>query len=955
MPLSFVVQPEVNIPVVKETDVLIVGGTTAAVSAAVAIAECDQSVMLVTSKPYLGEDICATLNLDKSVLESIRVSELARFQETEFEPTPLYVKSLLSSCLEKNGIEILYGSYPTDVLFASEDKISGLVIGNRAGRQFIKAKIIVDATKRASVCRIAGADAYESVTSTKDFSRNLIYMVDGDTILENRKLPILSKDYSYKSLSNLEQQGRDLTYSENCLRGAEVLSYLSPDPIRCKKHAYNFQGYELEYFQTIKSDFLFVLGECADIPREEVKKLNQDYTKLIRQAKDLGVQIAAFSKRVKPNTLITQKENQVTNKRGIYDIRERLEGLRSVETVEEKITIKERKLPVWGNYDVIVVGGGTAGAPAAIAAARAGVKVLVIEYLEGLGGTGTLGMIGKPYFGKKTGFAASVPFPDHKKYSIEKKMEWYRSELRKAGADIWLGSLVSGVLIEGDKKVSGVVVLTPDGRGVVKAGVVIDATGNGDVAIVAGASYRYGEIEKGRIALQGSGMPSRPLIGTYYNTDYLLVDDVDMVDVSNVIDGVLQVKAKEKQYDVGPIIQNRERRRIIGETTISYVEQIAGRNYEDVVVYSHSDYDSHGYPNSLYFALLPHDSISAKKNHPAPGGYCHTPYRALIPKGLDGILVVGIAISMDRDVTALIRMQYDLANQGYAAGYAAAMAAKQNVSVRNIPIKQLQKHLVKIGNIPQSVVDSVVSFPYSESVVRQAVIDYGQAMNPEMAGKPLAIILTHREIAKPFLKQAFFEFSGQKKIAYAKILAVLGETVGVDLLLKELNSFTKWDMKIFQGNMACYAHLPTLQDQIITALACSGDKRVLPALLKKVEELDSSVTLSHHLAIAQGLEKIGDPDACKSLAKLLSKDGISGHVIMNKSELKQTLSDDGKKQMWRTYAFREIILARALYVCGDYNNIGKNILLAYKNDIRGLFSRHATFILDNKNVLNNEI
>ena len=267
----------------------------------------------------------------------------------------------------------------------------------------------------------------------------------------------------------------------------------------------------------------------------------------------------------------------------------------------------------------------------------------------------------------------------------------------------------------------------------------------------------------------------------------------------------------------------------------------------------------------------------------------------------------------------------------------------------------LQKHLVKIGNIPQSVVDSVVSFPYSESVVRQAVIDYGQAMNPEMAGKPLAIILTHREIAKPFLKQAFFEFSGQKKIAYAKILAVLGETVGVDLLLKELNSFTKWDMKIFQGNMACYAHLPTLQDQIITALACSGDKRVLPALLKKVEELDSSVTLSHHLAIAQGLEKIGDPDACKSLAKLLSKDGISGHVIMNKSELKQTLSDDGKKQMWRTYAFREIILARALYVCGDYNNIGKNILLAYKNDIRGLFSRHATFILDNKNVLNNEI
>ncbi len=74
-------------------------------------------------------------------------------------------------------------------------------------------------------------------------------------------------------------------------------------------------------------------------------------------------------------------------------------------------------------------------------------------------------------------------------------------------------------------------VATSLGRGVVEAKIVIDATGNADVAIAAGAEYRYGDVEKESMALQGTGFSSRPLTGNYYNSDYLLVDEADMLDI----------------------------------------------------------------------------------------------------------------------------------------------------------------------------------------------------------------------------------------------------------------------------------------------------------------------------------------------------------------------------------------------------------------------------------------
>ena len=479
------------------------------------------------------------------------------------------------------------------------------------------------------------------------------------------------------------------------------------------------------------------------------------------------------------------------------------------------------------------------------------------------------------------------------------------------------------------------------------------------IAIAAGADYMYGDIERGDIALQGTGLSSRPLKGNYYNSDYLLVDETDIKDVWRTLVSVHITKASENIYDAVPIIQNRERRRIIGDYVLDYLDQIAGRTFPDAIVYSGSNYDSHGYPSSPYFALLPHDSISRKQNHPAPGGTCFTPYRCLLPKGLDGILVTGLGISMDRDASAMVRMQFDLANQGYAAGVASMLAITNEVQPRNINVKELQKILVEKGNLPDSVLAMEDSFPLSKDIIAHAVKTYGDATNPESAGKPLAIILSHKEKALPIIKASYEKATGRSKLLYAQVLGMFGQKEGIPTLLAELNNFTGWEEKIYQGSMADYAHLPTSLDAVILSLGYSGDVSVLPSLLKLVDKLDQNVTLSHHRSIALALERLADPSAAKPLANLLQKPGMKGHAMFELENIFSELDNDGKgpnpvkntSYEKRTRALREIVLARALFKCGDYKDIGEEILESYQKDMRGLFARHANQVLMQKLVL----
>lgn len=172
-----------------------------------------------------------------------------------------------------------------------------------------------------------------------------------------------------------------------------------------------------------------------------------------------------------------------------------------------------------GVFRGVVIGGGTAGAPAGIAAARQGVKTLVVEQLSGLGGVGTTGAISNYCAGNRVGFTATVGGGNT--WVIEQKMEWWRRELLQAGADIWFGCVGCGALVDPQpgNQVLGAVVVTPRGRGVVLARVVVDATGNADVAAAAGAACRY--TDESEFAMQGTGLPPRQLGASYTSSTHI--------------------------------------------------------------------------------------------------------------------------------------------------------------------------------------------------------------------------------------------------------------------------------------------------------------------------------------------------------------------------------------------------------------------------------------------------
>jgi hypothetical protein len=126
--------------------------------------------------------------------------------------------------------------------------------------------------------------------------------------------------------------------------------------------------------------------------------------------------------------------------------------------------------------------------------------------------------------------------------------------------DIWYHSLAMGAVKRGDKVV-GVEIATWMGRGAALGKIIIDATGDGDVCVAAGAQYLY--LNDGDLALQEASFKD---IGLYAN-----VAPIDPIDIKgSTIQHALATQAGKLAWDFRPMAQIRETRLIKGNLVYAY-------------------------------------------------------------------------------------------------------------------------------------------------------------------------------------------------------------------------------------------------------------------------------------------------------------------------------------------------------------------------------------------------
>ncbi|MBD3265503.1 FAD-dependent oxidoreductase, partial [bacterium] len=597
---------------------------------------------------------------------------------------------------------------------------------------------------------------------------------------------------------------------------------------------------------------------------------------------------------------------------------------------------------------LLVVGGGTAGACAAIAASRQASHVTVVEPLHGLGGTGTLGGINKYYHGYRGGFTReldeavqamnqriSTPVPTSQ-CNVEAKMMTYLEEITKNNARILFQTLAVFPLME-KNKVTGALIATPDGLRKISADVTIDATGDGDLAARAGAKAYLGSETDGN--LQTCNLCNwhigKQMNGV--NIDIAVVDNTNPADITR---GVLAGHQRNGNYDFSPYLSMRESRHVMGDYKLRLEDVFTQRRFPDTIAIGQTDYDQHGLQNSdlARMGFLPYHRDEK---------IVRVPYRACLPKGIDGLYVIGKAFSAQSDAFCFMRMQPDLQNMGYAIGSAAAMAAETNQPIREIPINKLQKHLLTMKIIKQDDLPS----PKHETVDLDPLM---QSLKKGEEQSLLPALCAAKKEILPRLETAYTQAAESEKPLLAMALAWHGSATGVDTLIQQLTVLkekpqgseldgAKRPRGGYVGEPSTYWRV----NQLIVLLGRIKAKRAIGLISEITKNTDAGGPPQSHarlhwrrvpsydriISLCHCLERIPDPQAAPPLEALLNKPHIGGHVAREGLTGNQNYSS----------AYLELVIARTLAHCGG--KTGLKTLAAYVEDIRSTLSDHALEVL----------
>ncbi len=422
-----------------------------------------------------------------------------------------------------------------------------------------------------------------------------------------------------------------------------------------------------------------------------------------------------------------------------------------------------KELNISADFDIAVVGSGPSGICAAVAAARRGLKVAIFERYGALGGNITLGCVG-PVMGavakgtmrdELTGLLRvshnNRNATNGHVHDMQNAKKVVLDFLTEAGVTIYIQTPVIDVIKDGNK-VTGLVIFERCGMSVVTAKQFIDATGDGEIAVMAGAPWEIGRSSDG---------VTQPVTIMYLLTD---VDDSRALccfgEEDNVeLNGERFLDFTARCCDEGLLPPNcssvrlyptvNKGERLVNTTQCNHIDPLSTSDlvkaelelrsqvevitdflrkhvpgYENCSVKYTSDMvgvrESRRIMGDYILTLEDlrasrrfEDVVVHKANftidihNPDGGGQAHglaevvepydIPYRCLLPQKVENLLVTGKCISSTHEALASFRIMTVCMALGEAAGIAAAIAAEEGVTPRKVDVKKIQNALVKKG------------------------------------------------------------------------------------------------------------------------------------------------------------------------------------------------------------------------------------------------------------------
>ncbi len=439
-----------------------------------------------------------------------------------------------------------------------------------------------------------------------------------------------------------------------------------------------------------------------------------------------------------------------------------------------KVIRKETVLEIQKTVDVLVVGGGPAGVGAAVSAARNGAKVLLLEKRGFLGGNITACYVENcNYFLKGTPFHSEGIYAEIERRCLEeygsdnirqRNPNAFCSEylkvfldrfVQEAGVEVYFHAFVNETITTGDH-IDAVVIQTKKGPMAVATEVVIDTTGDADVAFSAGVPFEQGRekdglCQPGSVNVRFAGADVEALLktpdrlgeigadfkrryragetglpckrqdlpfgrltpgGQISYANYSCAYGLDPTDVRDLTRGEMECRGYimdlyhylKEHYEelrgleiasIAPEIGFRDSRRIAGLYHLTIEDMEENRQFDDVIAVFPRFYDM----------LAPDAEMDGDGKVEGKGYRGHifepvkdgrsfqVPYRSLLPVQISNLLAAGRCISADHVAESGTRAISLCCMTGEAAGAAAAMAVRERKSPKDIDVRALQEQL----------------------------------------------------------------------------------------------------------------------------------------------------------------------------------------------------------------------------------------------------------------------